>query len=80
VQDGGLDPENERAANVGAQKMTDAGGRVVFNLWPIGEYRLGASLYLPDNRYSSDMIDVPPGTTPFRGGLALKGLHLRKGK
>jgi hypothetical protein len=77
VQDSGLDPSNEKAANVGAQRVTDIGGRVVFDVWPICDYRLVAYLYLPKKWHSSDVLDVPSGSSSFSAPMALKGLRLK---
>jgi hypothetical protein len=80
VQDSGLDPNNEKAANVGMHKTTDVAGRVAFDVWPICDYRLVATLYLPHKWSSSDVFEVPPGTAPVSVRMKLKDLRLRDRK
>jgi hypothetical protein len=77
VQDRGLNPGNEKATNVGGQRITDMRGRVALDVWPISDYRLHVDLYLPKKRHFSDPIDVPHGGSLLSRVITLKGLLLK---
>ena len=80
VQDSGLDPANEKAANVGGQRTTDPRGRVTLDAWPVSDYRLVANLFTPDKWYPSDVLEIQAGHTPLDGTLVLKGLRVKNGR
>jgi len=67
-----LDPGNEKAANVGAQRITDTHGWVAFDVWPISDYRLVAFLYSQTSGIPPTCLTFPPDG-PFSAVVALKG-------
>jgi hypothetical protein len=69
VQDGGLDPGDERATNFGGQRVSDALGRVGLEVWPICNYRIEATFYPPGGgvtTWTTASIGVPAGNDPAR--------------
>jgi len=80
VQDSGLDPANQVAANSGAHNTTDAAGQVVLSLWPVAAYRLTATLWGHGQSWSGDPLAVEAGQPDVKQTIVLKGLRLKHGQ
>lgn len=80
VQDSGLDPANQVAANSGAHNTRDAAGQVVLSLWPVASYRLTATLWGHRQLWSGDPLAVEAGQPDVKETIVLKGLRLKHGR
>jgi hypothetical protein len=75
VQDSGLNPANQAAANSGAHRTTDATGQVILGLWPVASYRLTATLWGQNRSWSGEPVEIPPGRSDLKRTIVLKGLR-----
>jgi hypothetical protein len=75
VQDSGLNPANQAAANSGAHQTTDATGQVILGLWPVASYRLTATLWGQNRSWSGEPVEIPPGRSDLKRTIVLKGLR-----
>lgn len=77
VQDSGLDPANQAAANSGAHTKTGAGGQVILRLWTIGDYRVTATLWADRGSWSGEPVPIPPGQFDLKRTIVLRGLRMK---